>query len=253
MHLSAVSYLNTRPLIWGLLHGPQQGQAQLDFDLPSICAQRLASRDVDAGLVPVIEVARQHLTQVGSLGIACKGPVRSILLLSKAPLREIRTLALDHSSRTSVMLTRIILAEQYGLYPEMVVQPPDLAAMLGKADAALIIGDPALRIQPEATGLYWLDLGEAWYRLTGLPMVFAVWAGYRQHPALAAVLKQSYAHGRGKIDEIVAAEAAVRAIPADLARHYLEAIIHYELDDEYRRGMKLYIEHAIQLEAKQLV
>ena len=114
MHLSAVSYLNTRPLVWGLMNGLDKDQLQLDFDLPSVCAQRLEQKQVDAGLVPVIEAARQHLTQIGSLGIACLGPVRSILLLSKVPIPEIRTLALDSSSRSSVMLARIVL-EQNGL------------------------------------------------------------------------------------------------------------------------------------------
>ncbi len=253
MHLSAVSYLNTRPLVWGLMHGPQNGMAKLDFDLPAVCAQRLGSKEVEAGLVPVIEAARQHLPQVGNLGIACVGPVRSILLLSKVPIRDIRTLALDHSSRSSVMLTRIILAEGYGLHPETLIMPPDLNAMLGRADAALIIGDPALRIDPDSTGLHVLDLGEEWYKLTALPMVFAIWAGYRKHPALAAILDESYRYGRARLDEIVTAEAANRKIDPRLAHQYLASIIHYELEADYRRGMQLYIDHAIQHEEKLLV
>src|SRR5436190_18705680 len=107
MHLSAVSYLNTRPLVWGLMNGPQKGQATLDFDLPSACADRVSKKEVDAGLVPVVEAARHHLTQIGELGIACKGPVRSILLVSKVPIPDIRTIAMDSSSRSSVMLCRI--------------------------------------------------------------------------------------------------------------------------------------------------
>jgi chorismate dehydratase len=248
MHLSAVSYLNTRPLVWGLMSGPQSGQHQIDFDLPSVCAQRLADKEVDAGLVPVIEAARQHLTQIGSLGIACRGPVRSILLLSKVPTAEIRTLALDSSSRSSVMLARIILNQGYKVQPETTCMPPDVSAMLGKADAALIIGDPALRIDPDATGLHALDLGAEWFKLTGLPMVFAIWAGHQQQPQLAETLAASYEYGKQHLHEIVMAEAAERSIWPGLAYEYLNTVIQYELTDEFKRGMKLYIEEAIKME-----
>jgi predicted solute-binding protein len=250
MHLSAVSYLNTRPLVWGLMSGPQRGQAQLDFDLPSVCAQRLASKEVDAGLVPVIEAARQHLTQIGSLGIACTGAVRSIQLISKVPIAEIRTLSLDSSSRSSVMLARIILDQAYKVSPETTVMTPDLTAMLGKSDAALIIGDPALRIDPNAGGLHSLDLGQAWFDLTGLPMVFAIWAGHQQQPELAKVLEASYEYGKAHLHEIVMAEAAERNIWPGLAYKYMNDIIQYELTDDHKRGMKLYIDEAIKMEAK---
>lgn len=251
MHLSAVSYLNTRPLVWGLMSGPQQGQAHLDFDLPSVCAQKLADKQVDAGLVPVIEAARQHLTQIGTLGIACRGPVRSILLLSKVPIPDIRTLALDTSSRSSVMLARIILDEAYKVQPETRAMAPDLTAMLGQADAALIIGDPALRIDPDATGLHTLDLGEEWYKLTALPMVFAIWAGHQKQPELAETLEASYLYGKQRLHDIVMAEAAERNLWPGLAYEYLNSIIQYELTEDFQRGMKLYIEHAIKMEDKQ--
>jgi chorismate dehydratase len=248
MHLSAVSYLNTRPLVWGMMAGPQQGKAQLDFDLPSVCAERLAGNQVDVGLVPVIEAARQHLTQIGTLGIACRGPVRSILLLSKVPIPEIRTLALDSSSRSSVMLARIILKEGYKVQPETHAMAPDLTAMLGKADAALIIGDPALRIDPDATGLLALDLGEEWYKLTALPMVFAIWAGRQKQPELEEVLEASYLFGKQNLSDIVLRESPERNIWPGLAYEYLNSLIQYELTEDFQRGMKLYIEHAIKME-----
>ncbi len=250
MHLSAVSYLNTRPLVWGLMSGPQSGQIQLDFDLPSVCAQRLANHEVDAGLVPVIEAARQHLTQIGSLGIACTGAVRSIQLMSKVPIPEIRTLALDSSSRSSVMLARIVLDQGYKVTPETSIMQPDLAAMLGKCDAALIIGDPALRLDPSANGLHSLDLGEEWFKLTALPMVFAIWAGHKQDAGLAKILDESYEYGKAHLDEIVMAEAAERSIWPGLAYLYMKSIIQYELTDDHKRGMKLYIEEAMKMESK---
>jgi chorismate dehydratase len=250
MRLSAVSYLNTRPLVWGLLHGPQAGAAELDFDLPSACAARLAVGEVDAGLVPIVEAHRQHLSRIGNLGIACKGPVRSILLLAKTPVKEIRKLALDSSSRTSVVLARIILEQAYHVEPETVTMVPDLSAMLGAADAALVIGDPALRIDPGQTGLNVLDLGEEWFRLSALPMVFAVWAGPKEQPALAETLKQSFVFGRERISEIVTAEAAERSIWPGLAYEYLNSIIQYELDDEFQRGADLYLREAAKMEKK---
>ncbi len=247
--LSAVSYFNSRPLVWGLLKGPQAGLAELAFDLPARCAERLAAREVDAGLVPVIEAQRQHLEPIGDLCIACRGPVRSILLLSKKPIREIRTLALDSSSRSSVMLTRILLEQVYHLEPETKTLVPDLAAMLGVADAALIIGDPALKIDPASTGLHWLDLGEAWFQHTGLPMVFAMWSGPQPDAALAELLAASYAYGRQRLDEIVAAEAAPRGLDPALAAAYLRDNILFQLTDEARRGLRLYLSEAAKIEA----
>lgn len=250
MLLSAVSYLNTRPLVWGLMHGPQKGEAQLDFDLPALCADRLERKEVNAGLVPVIEASRQHLAPIGDLCIACRGAVRSILLMSKVPVKDIRRLALDSSSRSSVMLTRILLANGYSIEPETVSMAPDLPSMLGNADAALVIGDPALRIEPEATGLHWVDLGEEWFRQTGLPMVFAIWAGAYKDDALARVLRASYEYGRARIDEIVAAEAGPRHLDPALSHDYLSRIIRYELDEESRRGLKLYLEEAARMEER---
>ncbi len=158
----AVSYLNTVPLVWGLLKDPAQaGTFDLRFAVPSVCADQLASGEADIGIVPVIEMARQKLAYFRETGIASYGPVRSILLISKVPFGKIRKLATDSGSRTSVMLSRIILAEKYGVEPQVISHPPDLAAMLGAADAALLIGDAALRVDPATLPFETLDLGEA--------------------------------------------------------------------------------------------
>src|ERR1700745_2680704 len=131
-------------------HGAGSSDGRDGFDLrfavPSACADQLASGEADIGIVPVIEMARQKLPYFRETGIASYGPVRSILLVSKVPFGKIRKLATDSGSRTSVMLSRIILAEKYGVEPQVISHPPDLAAMLGRADAALIIGDAALRL-----------------------------------------------------------------------------------------------------------
>jgi predicted solute-binding protein len=134
----------------------------------------------DVGLVPVFEVDRLGLAWFPSLGIASRGAVRSILLISKVHPKKIKTLAADSGSRTSVQLARIILAERHGCLPELTTAAPIIDTMLESADAALLIGDAALSVDPVECGLTCLDLGEEWTDLTGLPMVFAVWAGRQQ-------------------------------------------------------------------------
>ncbi len=129
--------------------------------------------------MPSFELTRQDLEIIPGTGIACHGPVRSILLVSSRPAAQIRTLALDSSSRTSVELVRVILEHRYWVVPQTVSHAPDLEAMLRVADAALLIGDPALRLDPAALPWHVYDLGAEWVEMTGLPMVFAVWAGRR--------------------------------------------------------------------------
>ena len=177
MRVSAVSYLNTWPLVWGFSDGPQRGLYDFRFDLPAQCADAVGTGEADIGLVPCAELDRLGLDFLPDLGIACEGPVRSILLISRCDIPKIRTLAADSSSRTSVALSRILLAERYGCRPAITAQAPNLEDMLAEHDAALIIGDPALRIEPATLPWKTLDLGAEWVEWTGLPMVFAVWAG----------------------------------------------------------------------------
>ena len=250
----AVSYLNTVPLVWGMLHGagPSDGAQVFDlrFALPSACADQIASGEAEIGIAPVIEVARQGLDYFPGTGIACHGPVRSILLISKIPFREIRTLATDSGSRTSVMLSRIILAEKFGATPNVISRHADLAAMLGEADAALLIGDAALRVDPATLPFETLDLGGEWNSLTGLPMVFAVWAGRKGvvTDRLTRAFLDSYRFGAARTDEIVAAESVSRAFDAPLVRKYLTEHIVFELTDRDYAGMKLYLEQASKLD-----
>jgi predicted solute-binding protein len=249
----AVSYLNTVPLVWGLLRSPDaalRATFDLSFALPSDCSDRLAAGDADIGIVPVIEMARQKLEYFHGSGIACHGPVRSILLISKVPFGQIRTLAADAGSRSSVMLARVILAEKYGAEPKVHAQPPDLAAMLGRADAALIIGDPALRLDPSTLPFETLDLGGEWNKMTGLPMVFAVWAGRKEtiQPRYEQALADSCRYGVEHAPDIAREEAPLRRITEELARQYLTRHIVYELGPRDYEGMKLYVESALKLE-----
>ncbi len=242
----AVSYLNTLPLVWGMLHGPQRECFDLEFGLPSECADRLASGAADIGLAPSIEMARQGMEFVPGTGIACHGAVRSILLVTKVPLEKIRTLAADTSSRTSVALARIILSRRYGAAPRMAPHAPDLPAMLEAADAALIIGDPALRVDPAQLPMAVYDLGAEWAEMTSLPMVFAVWSGRKEaNPAgMEAAFVESCRFGRARIEEIARREGPARSMSEALAQDYLERNIVNELGEREYEGLRLFIRYA---------
>lgn len=237
-----MSFLNTVPLIWGLERGPFRDAFDLSFSVPSACADRLERCEVDVGLVPCAELDRLELDFFPDVGIACRGAVRSILLVSKVEPRRIRTLAADNSSRSSVMLCRILLAERYGVSPEPLSMSPHLEPMLAAADAALIIGDPALKLDPATLPYHVLDLGAEWVDHTGLPMVFAVWAGRSEHitPENRRVFIDSWHYGRDHLDEIVADAEARAGVPAVLARKYLTSHIVFELGERERKGLALY-------------
>jgi chorismate dehydratase len=239
LRVSAVSYLNTWPLIWGFQHGPERGLFDFRFDLPAQCAAALESGEADIGLVPSAELDRLGLDFFPDVGIACEGPVRSILLVSRVPVESIRTLAVDSGSRTSVALARIILGERYRCFPEVFAHEPTLDRMLASAEAALVIGDPALRLEPAELGMTTLDLGEEWVQWTGLPMVFAVWAGRAEKlrgPARDAFVR-SWQWGRDHIDEIVRRAADERGFPEALAREYLTRHIQYRLGLGHLEGL----------------
>lgn len=210
--------------------------------MPAECANALGSGDAAIGLVPCAELDRLGLDYLPDLGIACERDVRSILLISKVPYREIRTLAVDTGSRSSVALSRILLAERYGCQPRFVPMAPRMDEMLAKCDAALIIGDPALEIEPATLPYQVLDLGAEWVAWSGLPMVFAVWAGKRAH--LTADVAQAFADslrwGMAHMDEIVETAVRERGFGEALVREYLTRHIVYELGSRHREGLELF-------------
>ena len=245
----AVSYVNTAPLVWGLEHGPQQGLVELEYAKPADCAERLRAGEADVGLVPIIELARQpDLTVVPGGCIACHGPVRSILLVCKKPFADVESITVDSGSRTSVALVQILAHELYGVAPAVRPHAPQLDKMLQAADAALIIGDPALRLDPSMCDwrgqpVHVYDLGAEWQALTGLPMVFAVWAANPIDDAAASVaaLTGSATYGQGHMEEIVANESARLGFETDLVRQYLTRNIRYELGVTESEAMGTYL------------
>jgi chorismate dehydratase len=249
--VAAVSYLNTVPLVWGATQGQQRQSMQVEFHLPSACADLVRNGKADIGILPVIEIARQNLEILSGTCIASDGPVRSILLVSRVPFNQIRTLACDWGSRTSVMLARILLAKKYKVEPTLLPPAtPNLEQMLETADAALIIGDPALRIEPNSLPYCWADLGKEWQDLTGLPMVFAAWAGQAKWvtPALETAFLRSLEAGFENMERIVTEQATKRGFPDTIVRHYLTENIRFQLGQRELEGMRTFLAMAAQLE-----
>src|SRR5271170_3811564 len=234
-----------------MLHGEQQGLFDLSFAIPAECADRLESGLADIGIVPAVELNRQKLEIIRGAGIACHGPVRSIFLISKVPYGEIRKLAADSTSRTSVALSRVILARQYGVEPHVQSHAPHLPSMLENADAALIIGDAALVLDPTELPFHVLDLGAEWVKMTGLPMVFAVWAARSELPAQdPKPFLDSMRFGLEHIGDIARSEHAKVGVSEELARTYLENNIVFELGEREYAGLDLYLRYAAELESR---
>ncbi len=243
--VSVVQYLNTVPLIWGMLKGDQQGKYDLSFTTPAQCADAVRSGQADIGIVPSIEYQRMDHAQVlRGLSIASKAEVKSVLLLSKVPIEEIKTVAMDNSSRTSAALLRILMRKFYSRFVTVTPSAPKPDEMLKRADAALVIGDPALTYDGPVAEIY--DLAAEWKKFTGLPFVFALWAGHER--AGLSRLREDFVASRDfglrQIDEIAAEYAPRLDMRPEGVRVYLTENIDYSLDEENRKGLRLFFKLA---------
>jgi len=240
LRLGAVSYLNAEPLVFDLEGEPGM---RLERDLPARVARRLHAGEIDLGMVPSITYALGDYAVVPGVGIASRGPVRSVLLFHARPLEDVRRVALDTSSRTSAALVRILLRERLGRDPQYVSMGPSLMDMLAVADAALLIGDPAL---DEKIEIPRLDLGEEWTRLTGLPFVYAFWAGPADAagPEVVRRLQHALAAGVEAIPSI--AERHARGVPgrAELYESYLRTNVVYRLGEQEVAGLREFYRRA---------
>jgi chorismate dehydratase len=248
--LSIIDYLNAAPLNHGFKHGLGWDKFHLKFHYPSVCADRLRSGEVDAGLISCIEYLRiPDLRIVPGLCIASPKRVRSVVILSKVPPEQIRTLALDTSSRTSAVLSQLLLRERYGASPETTDLGPDLPAMLERHDAALMIGDSAMRAAKD--GLFVMDLAEEWHSWTGLPFVFALWCVREDAPVfpepggVAPFFHKSLELGMANLPAII--EEARRSIGwTKLELHeYLTENIRYLMGEAERESLQLFFEKAV--------
>ncbi|HXH49195.1 MAG TPA: menaquinone biosynthesis protein [Terriglobia bacterium] len=239
--VSVVKYLNTAPLIWGMLKGDQQGKYDLDFTSPAKCADDLCRREATVGIVPSIEYQRMDgLRVLPGCSIASKGKVKSVLLLSKVPVEKVETVALDNSSRTSVALVQVLLQKFYSRPVSLTPAEPDPQRMLQSADAALLIGDPALTFDGHCVMVY--DLAAEWKKFTGLPFVFAVWAGHEDSGLgrFCADFEASRDYGLAHIDDIASEYAPRLGLAHEALTVYLKENIDYSLDEENRKGLELF-------------
>jgi chorismate dehydratase len=247
VRLGAVSYLNTKPLVHGL--DKRADLFSVRYDVPAQCAALLHEGRIDLGLIPAIEYLRGDYRIVPGVAIGSDGPVSSVAVFSRVPVGAITTLALDISSRTSVALTRILCARHWHVVPKLIPAEPDLRAMLSRADAALIIGDPALDIDAAARGLLKIDLGHEWKAFTGLPFVYAMWCGRDRACGPGHVAELNAARARGVGDIAAIARAAGRGDPAREAQalRYLGDNLKYTLGEAEIAGLRRFHELAGEL------
>jgi chorismate dehydratase len=265
LRISAISYLNTAPLMWDFEHGESRKHLQEQFDvtytIPSACAEALRIGSADIGIIPVAAYATiPGLVVLPRVAIASLNAVRSILLVSRKPLDRVKTVALDTSSLTSVALCKILLAKLLAGPRQYLPMAPKLETMLVDCDSALIIGDPALLIQ-RTSYVTVIDLAEEWRKHTGKPFVFAFWAVREQALAevspnlgvpakavlrLAEVFQRSRDHGLAPENiQSIAAEWGPRlALSVDDVTSYLTMNIHYSLDTPCQEGLRLFYKHA---------
>jgi chorismate dehydratase len=250
LRISAISYLNTAPLMWDFEHGTSESQFDIAYTIPSGCATALQTGAADIGIIPAAAYASiPGLVVLPDIAIAARRAVRSILLVSKVPLEQVGTVALDTSSLTSVALTKVIFAKWLGGGRTFAPMPPDLDLMLAEHDAALVIGDPALQV--DRARYLTFDLAEQWIRFTGKPFVFAFWAlreaALRDAGGLdvTAIFQQSRDNGLkpGNVDAIARWWGPRLGMTEDDVRSYLTENIDYYLDSETLDGLLLFFEY----------
>ncbi len=243
LSIGAVSFLNSRPLTLKL---SEYENYDLRYSVPSVCASELMKGDVDVALIPSIEYARsgKQLYIVPDLAIAAEGSVLTVRLFYKSDLKKIHRVAIDLSSRTSVALMRIILREKYEVDPECVEASPSLDEMLKIADAALVIGDPVFSYLDAR--ISYLDLADEWTRFTGLPFVFAFWAGWPGVIDQKDLQRFFYSSkiGQKSIFEIASAYSESNGGDPKLYEKYMRQNIRYKLGKEEQKGLNLFYEKA---------
>lgn len=248
VRIGAVGYLNARPLTWALDRDPARWTIR--YDLPAVCAALLQAGQVDLGLTPSIEYLHApDYRFVPGIAIGSRGAVTSVALYSTKPMADVRTIALDTSSRTSVALTRVLCHDWFKIAPEFVPQGPGLEAMTATHDAALLIGDPALEADADALGLLKVDLGETWLEMTGLPFVYAAWTGRAGAVSAGDVqaLQAARDEGLAHIETIAAEYAANDPGRTARAAAYLRDNVRYGLGPDEAAGLQLFLNRAAAL------
>jgi chorismate dehydratase len=272
LRISIVEFLNTAPLVWGFTDGPLAGKYDLSFAVPSQCAEDLRAGRADVGIIPSIEYQRmEDVVALPGIAIASKQEVRSLLVVSKVPIEMAATFALDTNSRSTVGLARILSRRHWNIDPEFIDMPPDPDQMLARADAALVIGDPALRLRLKVDALmaktpsgedccccggedeqpvkgvetlFVYDMAQQWREMAGLPAVLAIWVARRGviTPEMAADFQASREYGLAHIGDIAEGAALKLELPPRELERYLTENIDFSLDDENLAGLRRYYE-----------
>ena len=271
LRISIVEFLNTAPLVWGFTEGPLEGRYELSFAVPSQCAEDLRAGRADVGIIPSIEYQRmEDVVALPGMAVASKNEVRSILVISKMPIEHVQRFALDTNSRSSVGLVRLLCRGHWNIAPEFVDAAPNPDAMLAQADAALIIGDPALGLRAKVDALeakvpgsepccdgdpneqpvkdvetlFVYDVAQQWREMTGLPCVLAIWVARRGTvtPEIVADFQASRVYGLARIGEIAEAAALKLELPPRALEKYLTENIDFSLDEENLAGLTRYFE-----------
>lgn len=257
IRVGTVSFLNTKPLVYPLLTKEIETDIALTVDIPSRLAIFLSRGEIDVGLISIIEYFRANPSHASyyilpDISIASHGPVQSVRLFSRTPVQKIQRVALATNSRSSAALLKILLAEKYGISPTFTTCRPTInpkTALYNRQDppfdAVLLIGDAALR-HLDSTD-YSVDLGQAWYALTGLPFVYACWVARKEANIgdLSQVLIESKARGMAQIPEIARIEAKKLELPETLCLDYLQHHIKYDLGESEIAGLELFYKYAV--------
>ena len=277
LRISIVEFLNTAPLVWGFTDGPLAGKYDLSFAVPSQCAEDLRAGRADIGIIPSIEYQRMdNMVALPGMAIAAKNEVRSLLVISKVPIEMAQSIALDTNSRSTVALARILCRKHWNISPEFVDMPPDADEMLARADAAVVIGDPALRLRLKVDALeakvpgaeaccccgdaedehpvkgietlFVYDVAQQWREMTSRPSVLAIWVARRGvvTPEMLADFQASRDFGLAHIGDIAEGAAMKLELPPRELERYLAENIDYSLDEENLAGLRLYYEECAQ-------
>jgi chorismate dehydratase len=271
LRISIVEFLNTAPLVWGFTDGPLAGKYDLSFAVPSQCAEDLRAGRVDVGIIPSIEYQRmENVVALPGMAVAAKKEVRSLLVISKVPIEMAQTFALDTNSRSTIGLVRLLCEKHWNIAPEFIDSAPDPEKMLARADAALIIGDPALSLRlrmdallakvPQGADccgrdadeqliknvqtLFIYDVAQLWREMTGLPCVLAIWVARRGTvtPEIVADFQVSREYGLARISDIAEGAALKLDLPPRELERYLTENIDFSLDEENLAGLRYYYE-----------
>ncbi|MEO6589557.1 MAG: menaquinone biosynthesis protein [Pyrinomonadaceae bacterium] len=250
--ISASSYSNTAPLIWSFLYGANRGRYELILDnAPARSAELLLQNRIDAALVPVIEYQRvKDVLLIPDVCVGAKEKVRSVCLITKGEdLKDVKTVSLDISSRTSVALTKIIFREFLNFEPEYKISKPNIAQMLNESDCALLIGDPALMIEDSESAkseVRKFDLVEIWKHFTGFGFVFAMWMANTDKAETAKTIDFAAARDESlsHLDEIISNYESQISLSREDFKKYLSENISYSVSDSMRKGLELYFKLA---------